>query len=82
VALILDLAVIAIAAVVVGSLALLTWTFAVSSVLAVRRGRQQVAAARAEVAVAERRIMAASRRARTSSGEGPAADADGGHTDA
>jgi hypothetical protein len=83
VALILDLAVLAIAAVVVGSLALLIWTLAVSSVQSVRRGRAQVATARAVAADAEARIEAAGRRARDTYGDefGPHADVDGEHTD-
>ena len=79
-ALILDLAVLAIAAVVVGSLALLTWTFAVSSVHSVRRGRLEIAAARSAVADAEARIQAFGQRARTAHGDSRA-DEDGEHTD-
>jgi hypothetical protein len=62
VGLILDLAVIAIAAVVVISLALLTWTLGVSSVRSVRDARRDVAAARQVVAKAEARIVALARR--------------------
>ena len=81
-ALILDLAVLAIAAVVVGSLALLTWTFAVSSVHSVQRGRLDVAAARSAVADAEARIQAVGRRARAAHGRGDSrADEPGEHTD-
>jgi hypothetical protein len=83
VALILDLAVLAIAAVVVGSLALLTWTFAVSIVHAVHRGRRQVATARAATADAEHRIRALGRRGLGQDHGatfGPEADADGDHT--
>lgn len=83
-ALILDLAVLAIAAVVVGSLALLSWTIAVSSVHSVRRGRAEVATARARVADAEMRILAAGRSARTAGYDvtalGRRADEDGEHT--
>ena len=79
-ALILDLAVLAIAAVVVGSLALLTWTFAVSGVHSVRRGRLEIAAARSAVADAEARIQAFGRRARTAQGESRT-DEPGEHTD-
>ena len=79
-ALILDLAVLAIAAVVVGSLALLTWTFAVSGVHSVRRGRLEVGAARSAVADAEARIQAFGRRARATHGDSRA-DEPGEHTD-
>jgi hypothetical protein len=59
VGLILDLAVLAIALVVVTSLALLTWTIGVSSVRAVHHQRDRVADARRSVARTERRILAA-----------------------
>ncbi len=62
--LILDLAVTAIAAVVVGSLALLAWTLGVSSVRSVRRARRDVAMARAAVGRAEARITALARAGR------------------
>jgi len=71
VALILDLAVLAIAAVVVGSLALLSWTFAVSTVHAVERGRRQVAGARTAAADAEAWIRRG----------GIAPETDGDHTE-
>ena len=55
--LILDLAVVILAGLVIGSLALLAWTLAVSSVRSVRRGRAQVAATRRSVADAEARLQ-------------------------
>lgn len=55
--LILDVAVLAIVVVVIGSLALLTWTLGVSGARSVRQARTDVAAARAAVARAERRII-------------------------
>lgn len=61
--LILDLAVAALALVVVGSLAALTWTLAVSAVRATTRGRQRVAAARLRVADAEARLSETAARA-------------------
>jgi hypothetical protein len=81
VALILDLAVLAIAAVVVGSLALLTWTFAVSTVHAVERGRRQVAGARSTATDAEARIRAHADSAHTKPRE-HAPSTDGEHTEA
>jgi hypothetical protein len=63
VGLILDLAVVAIAVVVVGSLALLTWTLGVSAVRSVRRTRQRFEASRRRVAEAESRLTAAAARA-------------------
>ena len=57
--LILDLAVAALAVAVIGSLALLTWTLAVSVVRAVAERRVAVAAARRRVAEAEQRLQAA-----------------------
>ena len=61
--LILDLAVVAIAVVVVGSLALLTWTLAVTAVRSVRRGRQSVEMARRRVTETEANLTAAAARA-------------------
>lgn len=84
-ALILDLAVLAIAAVVIGSLALLTWTLAVSSAHSVRRGRAQVALARAAVGDAEDRIREigeGSRQATRDLANRGEADEDGEQTDA
>ena len=57
--LIFDLAVVIIGLLVIGSLALLAWTLAVSSVRAVRTERVRVAAARQSVAEAEARVGAA-----------------------
>ena len=54
--LILDLAVVILGLLVIGSLALLAWTLAVSSVRAVRAERVRVAAARRSVAEAEGRV--------------------------
>ena len=54
--LILDLAVVALAVAVIGSLALLAWTLAVSAVRAVADGRAEVAAARRRVTEAEARL--------------------------
>jgi hypothetical protein len=56
VGLIFDLAIAALALVVVGSLALLAWTLAVTAVDAVRRETAAVREARASVAAAESRI--------------------------
>jgi hypothetical protein len=56
VGLILDLAVAALALVVIGSLATLSWTLAVSAVRAAREGRDRVAAMRRAVADAEARL--------------------------
>jgi hypothetical protein len=56
VGLILDLAVAALALVVIGSLATLAWTLAVSAVRATRHGRERVAAMRRTVADAEARL--------------------------
>ena len=61
--LILDVAVIALAVAVVGSLALLSWTLAVSAVRAVADGRAEVAAARRRVAEAEEELAASAARA-------------------
>jgi hypothetical protein len=63
VGLILNVAVIVLAASVIGSLALLAWTFGVSAVDATRRGREQVAASRQSVADAEARLRSATERA-------------------
>jgi hypothetical protein len=57
VGLILDVAVAVLTLVVIGSLALLAWTLAVSSVRAIREGRREVAELRATVAAAERRLV-------------------------
>lgn len=54
--LILDLAVAALALVVIGSLATLAWTLAVSAVRATARGRERVAAAHRSIADAEARM--------------------------
>lgn len=54
--LILDLAVAALALVVIGSLATLAWTLGVSAVRATARGREQVAARRRWVAESEARL--------------------------
>jgi hypothetical protein len=56
VGLILDLAVAALALLVIGSLALLAWTLGFSAVQAVRRGRRQTADLRRIVAEAESRL--------------------------
>jgi hypothetical protein len=56
VGLILDLAVAALALVVIGSLATLAWTLAVSAVRANARGRRQVARLRRSAADAEARL--------------------------
>ncbi|HVM24937.1 MAG TPA: hypothetical protein VM253_06025 [Candidatus Limnocylindrales bacterium] len=61
--LILDLAVAALALVVIGSLATLAWTLAVSAVRATHRGRQRVAARRRQVADAEARLPVLAARA-------------------
>jgi len=63
VGLILDLAVVALAVAVIGSLALLSWTLAVSAVRATREGREQVAGLRRSVDETEGRLRAASARA-------------------
>ena len=63
--LILDLAVVALAVAVIGSLALLTWTLAVSAVRAVADGRAGIAAARRRVSDAEVRLRAAAEGAST-----------------
>ena len=61
--LILDLAVAALVVVVLGSLGMLAWTLAVSSVAATRRARLRVANARREIDRLERELHDA--RART-----------------
>jgi hypothetical protein len=63
VGLILDLAVAALALVVIGSLGLLAWTLAVSGVRAVHRGRHQVRVLRQTVEDGEARIHRAAARA-------------------
>jgi hypothetical protein len=62
VGLILDLAVVALALVVIGSLALLAWTLAVSAVRATHDGRVALARSRRSVADAEARLSAAAAR--------------------
>lgn len=54
--LILDIAVAVLTLVVIGSLALLAWTLAVSAARATRAGRREIAELRATVAAAERRL--------------------------
>jgi hypothetical protein len=66
VGLILDLAVVALALVVIGSLALLAWTLAVSAVRAERRGLAWVADARRSTTDADARLRAAAARAEAS----------------
>jgi hypothetical protein len=56
VGLILDLAVAALALVVIGSLATLAWTFAVSAVRATARGRERVVSLRRSAADADARL--------------------------
>lgn len=63
--LILDLAVAALALVVIGSLALLAWTLGVSAVRSVRRGRESVAVARRTVSESEVRLVAEAEQARS-----------------
>jgi hypothetical protein len=63
VGLILDLAVLVLAVAVIGSLALLTWTLAVSAVRAVADGRSGIAAARRRVIETERRLSVVGGRA-------------------
>ena len=60
--LILDLAVVALGLVVIGSLATLAWTLAVSAVRAERRGVARVADARRRAADAEERVRTAAAR--------------------
>ena len=61
--LILDLAVVALALAVIGSLALLVWTLAVSAVRATRDQRREVASLRQRVADADERLRLAANRA-------------------
>jgi hypothetical protein len=61
--LILDVAVVALATLVIVSLALLAWTLAVSSVRAMHAERERVVAARRRVADAEERVRISARRA-------------------
>ena len=61
--LILDLTVVVLALVVIGSLALLAWTLAVSAVRASRRGVVEVADARRSIADADARLRASAARA-------------------
>ena len=63
VGLILDLAVVALALAVIGSLALLAWTLAVSAVRATRDQRREVASLRQRVADADERLRLAAARA-------------------
>jgi hypothetical protein len=58
VGLILDLAVAALALLVVSSLALLAWTLGVGAVREVRRGRRQVAELRRDLVESESRLRA------------------------
>ena len=67
--LILDLAVVVLAAIVIGSLALLAWTLAVNVVDATRQGRARVAQSRHAVADAEARLHADAERASTALAE-------------
>lgn len=69
---ILDLAVVALAVMVCGTLGLLAWTLGVTLPAAARRVRLQVMDARQRVAVAERRLRRLSETARGAglSGEG------------
>jgi archaellum component FlaG (FlaF/FlaG flagellin family) len=62
VGLIFNVAVVAIAAGVIGALALLTWTLAVNAVRAVNDRRAEVAAARRRVADAEQRLQSSGAR--------------------
>ena len=61
--LIFDLAVVALAMVVIGSLALLAWTLGVSAVRSVRREHAAVVEARRSVAESESRLVALADRA-------------------
>jgi hypothetical protein len=69
VGLILDLAVVVLAAVVIGSLAVLAWTLAVSAVRASRRSLAGVTDARRATAEADARLRTASARARAAMDE-------------
>jgi hypothetical protein len=62
VGLILDLAVVVLATVVIGSLALLAWTLGVSAVRSVRREHAAVVSVRRSVAEAESRLVTAAGR--------------------
>lgn len=53
---ILDLAVVALAVMVCGTLGLLAWTLGITVPIAARRARRNVADQRARLAVAERRL--------------------------
>jgi hypothetical protein len=63
VGLIFDLAVAALALMVIGSLALLAWTLAVNAVRAAQVGRERVVGFRQSVTDAEGRLQSASKRA-------------------
>ena len=65
----LDLAVIVLVGVVIGSLALLAWTLAVTAVDATRQARARVDQSRHAVADAEARLHAAAKRASTALAE-------------
>ena len=65
----LDLAVVVLAVIVIGSLALLAWTLAVNAVDATRQGRARVAQSRHAVADAEARLHASAERASTAMAE-------------
>ena len=67
--LILDLAVVALALLVIGSLALLAWTLGFSAVRSTRDGRRQVAAMRAGVTEAESRLRSSAETATTTLAE-------------
>ena len=67
---ILDLAVVALAVMVCGTLGLLAWTLGVTFPAAARRARREVMDARHGVAVAERRLRGLSQTARGLTGEG------------
>jgi hypothetical protein len=78
---ILDLAVVVLALMVVGSLALLAWTLAVSVVRAIHVERDRVARVRASLADAEARMTAAAEYASTELGRLAARTAPGDHSD-
>lgn len=67
--LILDLAVVALALAVIGSLAVLAWTLAISAPRAVHRQRARIAERRASIADAEVRLRASVDRAATTLAE-------------
>jgi hypothetical protein len=69
VGLILDLAVAALALAVVGSLALLAWTFAINGVRATRQARHRVAGLRAELADGEARLQTLARQIKIRAGD-------------